>query len=212
MTDVAVNIFAIILSIAVLSRIVADNPLFRAAQYIFVGVSLGLAFVVAFHQVLKPTALALMSGSTDSLLLYGIPVLLGLFLIPRAVGGQELSWLANIPLALIFGVGSALAISGAILGTLLPQILLTAQPLSADPMLALGSLVLTIATILVLTRFYYSVPQQAGGKRVLALVGAIGHWILMIAFGFFFAGALQTYLSALTERLLFILGFFGLAG
>jgi hypothetical protein len=171
-----------------------------------------LAFVVAFHQVLKPTALALMSGSTDSLLLYGIPVLLGLFLIPRAVGGQELSWLANIPLALIFGVGSALAISGAILGTLLPQILLTAQPLSADPMLALGSLVLTIATILVLTRFYYSVPQQAGGKRVLALVGAIGHWILMIAFGFFFAGALQTYLSALTERLLFILGFFGLAG
>jgi hypothetical protein len=211
-TDVAVNIFAIILSIAVLSRIVADNPLFRAAQYIFVGVSLGLAFVVAFHQVLKPTALALMSGSTDSLLLYGIPVLLGLFLIPRAVGGQELSWLANIPLALIFGVGSALAISGAILGTLLPQILLTAQPLSADPMLALGSLVLTIATILVLTRFYYSVPQQAGGKRVLALVGAIGHWILMIAFGFFFAGALQTYLSALTERLLFILGFFGLAG
>ncbi|GAB4113852.1 MAG: hypothetical protein Fur005_04720 [Roseiflexaceae bacterium] len=212
MTDVAVNIFAIILSIAVLSRIVADNPLFRAAQYIFVGVSLGLAFVVAFHQVLKPTALALMSGSTDSLLLYGIPVLLGLFLIPRAVGGQELSWLANIPLALIFGVGSALAISGAILGTLLPQILLTAQPLSADPMLALGSLVLTIATILVLTRFYYSVPQQAGGKRMLALVGAIGHWILMIAFGFFFAGALQTYLSALTERLLFILGFFGLAG
>ena len=34
----------------------------------------------------------------------------------------------------------------------------------------------------------------------------------MIAFGFFFASAVQSYLSALNERLVFVLQFFGLAG
>jgi hypothetical protein len=33
----------------------------------------------------------------------------------------------------------------------------------------------------------------------------IGHWLLMIAFGFFFASAVQTYMSALIERLQFII-------
>ena len=42
-----------------------------------------------------------------------------------------------------------------------------------------------------------------------AEVSSLG--LLMIAFGFFFAGALQTYLTALTERLGALLRFFGLA-
>jgi hypothetical protein len=33
----------------------------------------------------------------------------------------------------------------------------------------------------------------------------LGHWVLMVAFGFFFASAVQTYLSALTERLGFVI-------
>jgi hypothetical protein len=45
--DVIVNIVAAVLTLMVLSRIAGDNPLFRIAQYLFVGVSLGLAFVVA---------------------------------------------------------------------------------------------------------------------------------------------------------------------
>ena len=47
----------------VLSRIAGDNPLFRIAQYLFVGVSLGLALVVAYHQVLTPMVRTI--GVTD---------------------------------------------------------------------------------------------------------------------------------------------------
>jgi hypothetical protein len=211
MTQVVVNITAIALTIAVLSRIAGNNPLFRAAQYLFVGVSLGLAFVITFHQVLRPASESLLSGNSSATILYGIPLLLGLLLLPRAVGGQELSWLANIPLAIIFGVGAALAVSGAILGTLLPQILDSARPIGTDPATMIGSIVLAIATIVILTGFYYTVPPTSPFARVVALSSAVGHWLLMIAFGFFFAGALQTYLSALTERLQFVLSFFGLA-
>jgi hypothetical protein len=200
------NIIAVVLTLMVLSRILGDNPVFRAAQYLFVGASLGLAFVVAYHQVLRPTALELAAGSNAALLLYGVPLALGLLLLPRISGGQSLSWAANIPLALVFGVGSALAVGGAIIGTLLPQILDTARPLGGDGGQVAGAIVLALGTIITLSAFFYTAPSDTAGGRVVAAAGMLGHWLLMVAFGFFFAGAVQTYLSALTERLGFVIG------
>jgi len=213
-TPAIVNLVAVVLTIMVLSRIVGDNPLFRVAQYLFVGASLGLAFVIVYHQVLRPAASALMTGRANAMTLYGIPLLLGLLLLPRITRRQEFSWLANIPLGLIFGVGAALALGGAIAGTLLPQILDTAnRPLSQDPAQFLGAIVLALGTIITLSAFYYTVPQESGASRLVAFSALIGHWLLMIAFGFFFASALQSYLSALTERLTFLLDWFrGLIG
>lgn len=204
MTQVIVNSIAAILTIAVLSRVIGENPFSRAAQYLFVGVSLGLAFVVAFHQVFMPAARALLSGQSSALLLYGVPFLLGLMLLPRALGGQQASWLANIPLAVVFGVGSALVVGGAIIGTLIPQISATARPFTGDMVATLGSIVLVLTTIIILTRFYYTVAVTSGAGKIVAGASVLGHWLLMIAFGFFFAGTLQSYLSALTERLQFL--------
>jgi hypothetical protein len=197
-----VEIIAVVLTLMVLSRIFGDNPLFRAAQYLFVGASLGLAFVIAYQQVLRPAALALAGGSSAAVVLYGVPLALGLLLLPRIAGGQGLSWLANIPLALIFGVGAALAVGGAVVGTLLPQIIDTAD--ATRPLL--GMIVLAIGTIITLSAFYYTAPGGSASGRVVAGAALVGHWLLMVAFGFFFAGALQTYLSALMERLGFVIG------
>jgi hypothetical protein len=211
--DIVVNIVAVLLTLMVLSRVAGDNPLFRIAQYLFVGTSLGLAFVVAYHQVLRPAALALINDSTSALWLYGVPFLLGALLLPRITGEQRLSWLANIPLALVFGVGGALAIGGAIIGTLLPQIRDTARPLSEGAGEIAGVMVLVIGTVLTLASFYYTAPPESRSGRIIRGAATIGHWLIMVAFGFFFASALQSYLSALVERVNFILAtvrsFFG---
>lgn len=212
MTPAIINTVAIILTIMVLSRIAGNNPLFRIAQYLFVGVSLGLAFVVAYHQVLTPAVRALSSGQ-ERAVIYGIPLALGLLLLPRISRRQEFSWLANIPLALVFGVGAALATGGAIIGTLLPQILDTAnRPLTGEPAQVAGVVVLALGTVITLATFYYTAPQESARARLVAQTAALGHWLLMIAFGFFFASAVQSYLSALTERIGFVLRFFGLIG
>lgn len=210
MTQTVVDIIAIVLTLAVLSRIVGSNPVFRAAQYLLVGVSLGLAFVIAYHQVLLPTARGVLVGTTPNLILYGVPLLLGVLLLPRAIGRQELSWLANIPLAVTFGVGAALVIGGSIVGTLIPQILDSARPLSGSSADVIGTVILTLATAIILAGFYYTVPRQSGSGRVVAIAAMAGHWVLMIAFGFFFAATFQTYLTALMERLQFIVAFLGL--
>jgi FtsH-binding integral membrane protein len=208
MTRTIIDFVAAILTLMVLSRIIGDNPLFRIAQYLFVGVSLGLAFVVAYQQVLRPAIGALIAGQPGATTLYAVPLLLGLLLFPRITRRQEWSWLANIPLALVFGVGAALAVGGAVAGTLAPQILDTAnRPLSGGPAQIAGVVVLALGTVVTLSAFYYTVPRESGAGRLVALTALVGHWLLMVAFGFFFASAMQTYLSALTERLSFLLDF-----
>jgi hypothetical protein len=210
-TPAIVNIVAIVLTILVLSRIAGDNPLFRVAQYLFVGTSLGLAFVVVYHQVLAPAFTRLAVADTPALVLYGVPLALGVLLLPRITRRQELSWLANIPLALVFGVGAALAVGGAIIGTLLPQILDTARPPGAGLAQTVGALVLLLGTVVTLASFYYTVPRDTPAGRWVAVASAIGHWLLMVAFGAFFAAAVQTYISALTSVLERVLAFVGLA-
>jgi FtsH-binding integral membrane protein len=206
MTPAIINTVAVVLTLMVLSRIAGDNPLFRVAQYIFVGASLGLAFVVAYHQVLRPAVLQVAGGSAAAALLYAVPLALSLLLLPRISGEQTLSWLANIPLALIFGVGAALAVGGAIAGTIIPQILDTARPISGTPSEAVGAGVLVLGTIITLSTFYYTTPREGSTARLISAVAVVGHWLLMVAFGFFFAGAVQTYLSALTGQLSFVIG------
>lgn len=201
MTPTFLSILAALLTVMVLSRIFSDNPFFRVAQYLFVGISLGLGFVVAYQEVLRPAVVALIRNQSSAVLtLYLVPLVLGLLLLPRITSRQRLSWLANVPLALVFGVGAALAAGGAIAGTLIPQIMANARPATGIAQIA-GVVVLALGTIAVLASFYFTIPREGGSGRLVRSWAAVGHWILMIAFGFFFAGAVQTYLAALTERL-----------
>jgi hypothetical protein len=203
--ELIINSVAVLLSLLVLSRIAGDNPLFRVAQYLFVGCSLGYAFVVVYHEVLVPALVGLSASSGDPTLLSLrlVPFVLGLLLLPRLTNRQNFSWMANLPLGLLFGVGAALALGGALVGTLFPQLLDSARPLGADTAQLIGAIFLALGVVFVLTSFYFTVPQEGLG-RVVAGSGLIGRWLIMFAFGFFFAGALLTYLTALDERLRFI--------
>jgi hypothetical protein len=196
---------AVVLTLLVLSRVAGDNPLYRFSQYLFIGVSLGLALVVVYHQVLRPALFdVLLAANNPTLLgLRLVPLVLGLLLFTR-IGGQRFSWLANIPLALLFGVGGALAVGGALVGTLGPQLLDTAaRPIAAPPAAALGTLVLALGVVLVLASFYFAAPAGRP-TRARQLSVAAGRGLLLLSFGYFFAGALTTYMSALIERLQFI--------
>jgi hypothetical protein len=206
LTSLLTGLVAVVLTLLVFSRLLGDNPAYRVAQYLFVGVSLGYAFVVIYHQVLLPSLLSMLADSADplSLGLRLTPWIIGLLLLTRLTGRQTVSWLANIPLALLFGVGTALAVGGALLGTLVPQMIDTMRPVGSDPFQVVGAVLLLLGVILTLCYFYFTVPRNTARGRVVALGASIGRWLLMVAFGFFFAGGLLTYLTALNARLEFI--------
>jgi hypothetical protein len=206
-----IGLIPIVLTILVFSRILGDNPLFRAIQYLFVGLSLGFAFVVVYHQVLASAVVDLLANANDPLQM-GMrlaPFVLGLLFLPRLIGRQSFSWLANIPLGLLFGVGAALALGGAFVGTLWPQLIDTSRPTGSSPLQLGGMALLALGVIMTLMYFYFTIPRDTPRGRIVALGAQCGRWLLMAAFGFFFAGALLTYITALNERLEFIVNWAG---
>ncbi len=212
MTPLVSSIIAALLTTIVLSRIFGDTPLFRAAQYLFVGVSLGYVFVVLYYQVLLPSMGRLLQpavqGNLAGSVVQAVPFMLLLLLLPRIAGPLRLSWLANFPLGLIFGVGVGLSLTGALIGTIMPQVLATISFEVGSIALIAGSAILLLGVIFALNSFFFTSDPTTPAGRLITSTGRVGRWILLFAFGFFLAGALVTYLTALNERFNFLVSLF----
>ena len=159
MSITAADTIAVLLTLIVLSRAFGDNPIYRAVQSVFIGTSLGVAFVITWHTALAPAARQVITGAPDAQLAYAIPLALGLLLFARLWPGTWLSGLANLPLALVFGVAGGLAVSGALLGSLVPQILNLTGIDGAGAPSPIGYIGI-IVTVLVLIGFSASVADD----------------------------------------------------
>jgi hypothetical protein len=209
------TIVALILSLFVFSYLLGDNVLYRIAESLFVGVVIGYAVVVAFHNVLAPKLLVPLAESIESgdwtrVTLLGIALLLGLFLLSHPV--RSLSWLGTVSVAFLLGVGAALAIGGAVLGTLLPQANAAADLMSPitryGPGLGLfSSIVLFVGTVGVL--FYFQYTSGAGARAsgafqtIVQVWGRLGRWFILVAFAAILATTFMSRLSILADRIQF---------
>ncbi|WP_298818345.1 hypothetical protein [Chloroflexus sp.] len=204
--DIAINLIPVLLTLLVFSRVIGDTPAFRLAQYLFVGVALGYAIVVIYHQVLRPAVIDLLavSGQPALVTFRLIPFVLAALLLTRVSGQQTSSWLANLPLALVFGVGAALVVGGALIGTILPQVLDATRSDLSSPAAIIGSIVLVLGSIATLLSFSLTQPPDLARRRWLVIVAQVGRWVLLVAFGFFLAGSIGSYLAALNERIVFV--------
>ena len=188
-----------ILTLLVFSYLLGDTPLFRIAQAIFVGVTIGYAATAAVYLVLKPMLFDQLFVNPVLI----VPLILGLLLLTKL--SARWASLGNISIAFLFGVGGALALGGALQGTLLPQLSATAVPLDS-----LENVVLVVGTIGALLSFRFVQPQQPrAGTRVLETVARgwsyFGRWFILIAFGAIFAGTAISRVSILVNRVYFLL-------
>ncbi|MEM7114143.1 MAG: hypothetical protein AAF614_17035 [Chloroflexota bacterium] len=198
MTDSTGLIIGFILTLFIYSYLVGDNPLFRLASYILVGVSAAYAAVVVSQQVLWPIYEQLRAAPTErASLLWLVPIVLALLLALKRL--PAFSWLGSMTLALLIGVGAAVALTGALLGTLWPQV--TAAGNGATPLRGLLIALLTISTLL---SFQYvrraNEKGEAETPRWLTAVSTVGQAVLMVTFGAIFANVLNTGLVLLAER------------
>lgn len=197
---------ATVLALCVLSRAIADTPFYRLAQSVLVGTALGYIAAVLVRDTLLPTfEVAIFRGDLNQQVIGGIGLLLGLLLLPR-FGRQRGSYWANLPLALLFGAGAALALTGAVRGTLAPQLLDTVRlgGLAGDSATLIGKAVVAILTIMTLLVFTYTLPpRQAQTGREAPLrrgLRALGRTLILMTFGVFFAATVTTYLAALVGQ------------
>jgi hypothetical protein len=204
----------------VFSYIFGDNVLFKLATHIFVGVAVGYAMIVVWHQVFYP---AFSSGNVVSVLPALILCVLLIFKLRPTQGGVT-NALGSLALAFVLGVGVALAIGGALVGTLLPQISAMVN-ISLNPnhypdtenevglVLWLNNIIMVLGAIGTFFYFTFTVRSEGflGGLRegFVRFWAGMGRLMLIFTLGALFANAFSSRVALLVSRLQFLTGLFG---
>lgn len=200
-----------ILTLMVFSYLIGDNPLFRIAVYLFIGVASGYAATAVVYYVLLPRLSFFQTTDLNRLILTTIiPLLLGVTLLAKLA--PRISWIGNFAMAVLVGVGAAVAIGGALLGTVMPQVgaainafdvSSTGGGLAAASKLLQGVVVL-VGTVFTLASFHFSASRGADGtpKRnsIIEGIAWVGRIFIAITLGALFAGVYVSALTAMIER------------
>jgi len=219
--DVITGLIGFLFTLLVFSYILGDNPLFRMAIYIFVGVSAGYVASVIWWQVLWPDLfLPLLAGLVTDRYLLAIPLILGLLLLAKAF--PSLSKIGGLPMAFLVGVAAAVAIGGAVMGTLIPQIQAALTPFDLPAAKAVGASpierllegsVFLVGTISTLVYFHFGARRVPDGpprrSRLIEWIAWVGRVFIAVTFGVLFAGVYAAAMTALIERLTFLWNFIG---
>jgi len=214
--EIAGLVLGAVLTLVIFFYLLGDNPLYRLALHLFIGALVGYSFGIVLRDVLLKLAL----GQLQSNPILLVPLAMGLWLvffksIPR------LAYVGNFTVAYLVGVGAAVALSGALLGTLVPQVGATGRALSIDSLdlfrlddlrrLADGLLVV-VGTVCTLMAFNFAVPRQRGlagaWTRVVGALTWVGRVFLIFAFAVVFAGALTASLSLFIGRIQYLINVF----
>ena len=195
------------LTLFIFSFLYKDNPLFKLAENLYVGVSVGYTIVktydtVIVHLIWKP----IVENQEWTLL---IPVAIGLLMLTRYV--PKAAWLSRYAFAFIVGVGAGLAIPRTVSSFILKQIEDTIRPLLMlvpgegvtfswnlmNPASSVNVIIVLIGVSSVLFYFFFSVEHSGPGK----MVARTGVMFLMIAFGAAFGYTVMARMSLLIGRL-----------
>lgn len=201
----------LLLTLIIFSYLIGDNVLFRIAIYVFIGVSSGYAAVVIWHQVLVPELFQpLLSADPSQLLPVAVPLVLSVSLLTKL--SPRIAWLGSFAMALLVGVGAATALSGAVIGTLLPQSRAAMDAFASRSFLQwIEGGVMLLGTTLTLAYFQFSAKRAADDsiKRnpVMKILAWGGRIFIAITLGVLFAGVYMAALTAMIERLSALINF-----
>jgi hypothetical protein len=195
------------LTLIMFSFLYRDNPLFKIAENLYVGVALGFQVMVFWYSFMKVEAFDPFAFAPSSEALWqaigerSFPILLGILLLTRL--SSRYSWLSRYTYALLVGWGAGIGIATAVDSFVLRQIHAAIKPLSwGDPAGIAWGLFVLAGTFTVLFYFFFSVEHRGAGGAV----SRVGIWFLMVAFGASFGYTVMARVSLLIGRLQFLLG------
>lgn len=200
---------AAFLTLCIFSFLYKDNPFYKFAEHLFVGVSAGYQMAVQYQDVLKPNLFnklhkafaALAEGKGLVLeMAYILPAILGVLLVLRLL--PRISWISRWPLAFMVGIQAGLNIVYVMDAQVLKQINATILPLvsGASPSDLAVNWIIFVGVLTGLIYFYFSVEHRG---PIMGVGSRIGIYVLMIAFGASFGYTVMARVSLLIGRMLF---------
>lgn len=186
------------LTLFIFSFLYRDNPFYKFAEHLYVGISAGYWISLQYHNVFRPNLWdPLMTGDLTLL----IPFALGVLLFTRFT--KKLFWLSRWALALIIGIFAGIAIIGYGTGDLIRQIHANILPLwTGDWFGSFNNFLLIFGVLTALIYFFFSKEH----KGAVGTGAKIGIWFLMISFGASFGYTVMSRMSLLIGRVYFLLG------
>lgn len=205
-------IVGFILTLFIFSFVLGDNPLYRFAVHLLVGVSAGYAAVVVIQQVLWPAVQRFMNNPTDpSSIALLFPLLLAVLLLLKAF--PQTAWLGNSSMAILMAIGAAVGLIGAIAGTLIPLVISPYSGVYDGLIGGFIGLLVAVLTICTLLYFHFTGRLDNDGSVILPIwqkyVGVAGQFVITITLAALFAATLSTSLILLSNRVGFFIDEFG---
>jgi hypothetical protein len=210
-------------TLAIFSFLYKDNPFYKVAESVVVGVSAAYWMVVGFWDMIVPNLLGKLTpgfvratflpglDATSPQWAYLIPAAFGVLLLTRLLPKGQ--WLSLWTLAFIVGTTAALRMVAYIEGDFLSQVNATVQPVyqvvtNADGGVdgyatfwaSVRQLTLLIGVLACLTYFFFSVEH----KGAIGGVARVGIWFLMITFGAAFGFTVMGRIALLAARFEFL--------
>ncbi|MEO0075402.1 MAG: hypothetical protein ABIK31_04755 [candidate division WOR-3 bacterium] len=187
------------LTFCIFSFLYKDNPFYKFAEHLFVGVSVGYSISISFHNVLYPDLIVPLFKHGQ--LLNIVPLVFGLCYFARFI--PKASWLVRLPMGLVLGFGAGAAIPAVIQASIIKQIqgaILTPEIFRRWDFF-LWAIISLIGVICTVIYFFFSKER----KKSTALAAEIGIIFLMIGFGASFGYTVMARISLLIGRFQFLL-------
>ncbi len=200
---------SIFLTLAIFSFLYEDNPIYKLAEHIFLGISIAIGATEIYYGVFKPN---LIDKLAEGRLLSIIPLILLVMLLLKMT--KKFDYMAKVPIAFIVAAFAGVKLTGEANANLMTQVAQSMPNLpevyrehgiwswDADGAGVFSSIFLVLGLCACLLHFYFSAKQT----KSMAVVSKIGIIVLMLSFGASFGYTVMGRISLAIGRAQELLG------
>ncbi len=194
-----------ILTLAIFSFLYKENPFYRIAEHLYVGIANGYAITFYWHRVLVPSLFERVGAQTTPLstkIWLILIALIGALYFTRFI--PRISWLVRIPIAIVLGYASGASIPRAIDAEIIRQLKATIITRNSfvNWQAGIWAVIILLGVLATISYFFFSTER----KGVLKPLSYLGIIFIMIGFGASFGYTVMARISLFIGRLQFLLG------
>ncbi|MFC1475913.1 hypothetical protein ACFLQW_02825 [Candidatus Zixiibacteriota bacterium] len=210
--------FGAFLTLSIMSFLYKDNPFYKFAEHLFVGISAAFWMSMGFWTTLIPNLIGRLHpplvrpflpsvADAEPNYWYLIPLILGVILLLRL--SSKVGWISRWSLAFIVGTTAGLNFVRYLRSDFIAQIFNTINPLavySADgsflAMDSLSAVIVFLGVFCGIVYFFFSKEH----KGAFGAASRVGIYLLMVTFGAGFGYTVMARISLLVGRMRFLFG------